>query len=231
MQNKLSVFLTVILGSIVLSCSSLPQKYADARQPWEAEVSQLLAKDAVESYPDDAILFVGSSSIRLWKTITEDMAPYIPIRRGYGGARFSDMIHFTDRLVSPHQAQAIVCFVANDIAGDPNRDVSPKEVLKLFKYFVKQVREIRPNTPIFQIAITPTPSRWKIYPQTAEANRLMAEYCQKTDNLFFIDTADAYLDAEGQPRPELFLGDMLHQNRAGYDLWKELIKAALDKEL
>lgn len=225
---RLLLFIAVIsLGS----CSSLPQKYADSKAPWEAEVDQLLARDQTESYPDDAILFVGSSSIRLWKTITEDMAPYVPIQRGYGGARFSDLIHFTDRIVSPHKVQAVACFVANDIAGDTQRDVAPKEVLRLFKYFVKQVRAIHPDVPIFQIAITPTPSRWKVYDQTAEANRLMAEYCAKTPNLFFIDTTDAYLTAEGQPRPELFLGDMLHQNRAGYDLWKELIKKSLDTHL
>ncbi|MDP4712440.1 MAG: GDSL-type esterase/lipase family protein [Saprospiraceae bacterium] len=213
------------------SCSSLPNQYIASKAEWESEIQALEALDRQESYPDDAILFVGSSSIRLWNTIAADMAPFVPIQRGYGGARLTDMIHFTDRLVGPHKVQAIVCFVANDIAGDPQRDIAPQEVLKVFRYFVRQVRNIHPNTPIFQIAITPTPSRWAHYPQIAEANQLIKDYCEKNDNLFFINTVPAYLDAQGQPRPELFVKDMLHLNRAGYDLWREQIKTVLDAEL
>jgi lysophospholipase L1-like esterase len=224
------LFFFLALFSIA-SCATLPEKYIAGKAEWESSIQELEARDQQESYPDDAILFVGSSSIRLWSTIATDMAPYVPIQRGYGGARFTDMIHFTERLVAPHQVQAVVCFVANDIAGDPARDISPKEVLKVFRYFVRQVRDIHPNVPIFQIAITPTPSRWAHYSRIAEANELMKEYCEKTDNLFFINTVPAYLDVQGQPRPELFVKDMLHLNRAGYDLWRDQIKPVLDAKL
>lgn len=66
-----------------------PQREA-SRQRWAEEVSQLRALDELESYPDDAVLFFGSSSIRLWDNIAEDMAPLVPIRRGFGGAKSLD---------------------------------------------------------------------------------------------------------------------------------------------
>jgi hypothetical protein len=35
------------------------------------------------------------------------------------------------------------------------------------------------------------------------------------------------LDAKGEPRPELFVKDMLHMNEAGYAVWKPVVGAAL----
>jgi hypothetical protein len=221
---------TFLLPLLVLLACSPVKKYADTKSYWIEDVEKLEALDKVEKYPDDAILFIGSSSIRLWNNIEADIAPYTPIRRGYGGAHFYDLIHFTDKLVSPHKIQALVIFVANDITGG-DADIAPKEVLKLFKHTVNEARKSQPNIPIFQIAITPTPSRWAVWDKTKAVNKLMQSFCERTDNLYFIETEGAFLDEEGQPRPELFIKDMLHLKQVGYDIWKEIIKAELDAVL
>ncbi len=225
-MKKIYFLLPVIL---ITACSPL-KKYADTRSPWETEVQKLEQLDQQESYPDDAILFLGSSSIRLWKNIKEDMAPYTPIRRGYGGAHFTDLIHFTDRLSDPHKFQAIVLFVANDITGG-DKDLEPKEVESLFKFFIKQVRAKHPITPVFYIQVTPTNSRWTVWDKIQEGNNLIKNYCQKHDNLYFIETAENYLGADGKPIADLFIQDQLHMKQAGYDIWKRVIKAELDKVL
>jgi len=36
--------------------------------------------------------------------------------------------------------------------------------------------------------------------------------------------------ADGKPKPELFLKDTLHMNRAGYELWIPVIKATIEKD-
>lgn len=225
-MKKYALFLPFLF---LLACSPV-KKYADTKSYWIEDIEQLIEQDETEKYPEDAVLFIGSSSIRLWKNIAKDIAPYTPIQRGYGGAHFYDLIHFTDKLVSPHKIQALVIFVANDITGG-DADISPKEVLKLFKHTISEARKSQPNTPILQIAITPTPSRWKVWDKTQEANRLMKAYCDRTENLHFIETEEAFLDKNGQPRPELFIEDMLHLKQAGYDIWKELIKKELDSVL
>ena len=89
------------------------------------------------------------ASLILWKSIEEDLDTYEPIKRGYGGAHYYDIIHFTNRLVSPHKIKAIAIFVANDITGKENginnqtvnRDLSPKEVLRLVKFVTKEIRK------------------------------------------------------------------------------------------
>lgn len=227
---KYKLFIYCLLGLLTACTPNYIKKYAATEDRWKKEVSELVTLDKTEPDPKDGILFIGSSSIRLWKNIHQDMLPYQAIRRGYGGASFTDLIHFTDDLVYPHQFKALVVFVANDITGSPE-DRTPEEVLDLAKTVVNTVRKKFPDVPIFQVSITPTPSRWKVWAKQKEANELMKAYFSSHKNLYFIDTEAAYLNEKGEPRTELFIGDNLHQKQQGYDLWASLIKQSLNAHL
>lgn len=204
--------------------------YKEASQKWEKEIQGLEAKDKAEKDPENAILFVGSSSIRLWKNIAEDMKPYNVIQRGYGGSNFADNLFYIERLVKPHSFKALALFSANDITGTPN-DKKPEEVQKVVKELIHKIRKIAPDKPIFIIEVTPTNSRWKVWSEIQKSNALLKSLCIKSKNVYFIETASAYLNAEGKPRSELFIKDQLHQNQEGYDLWASLIKKKLDEVL
>lgn len=223
-RNFLYLFIVVLWTS----CSPLKKFSPDDRAWALPEIRAFEKLDLNNNYPEDAILFIGSSSIRLWKTLEEDMAPFPVIQRGYGGAHFRDMVFYTDRILADHSLSMVVCFVANDISGSP-KDSTPKEVLRLFKLYVKQVRAKYPNIPIMQIAVTPTQSRWDYWEKINEVNELIEAYCQKTDNLYFIDTVPTYLDAKGQPKPEWFVEDQLHLNQEGYTVWNRIIKAEIER--
>ncbi len=203
---------------------------ADATKRWEAEIKKLEERDQQEADPEHSILFLGSSSIRLWKDLDSDLAPWRTINRGYGGAKFSDLAVFADRLAKSHQSEAVVIFVANDIVGKAD-DKSPQEVARLFKYVVSEVRKSHPTQPVFLIAITPTPSRFKAWPQIQMANIELQKVCDGDPSLHFIATESKYLDSAGNPIPKYFLDDMLHQNRDGYAVWSSIVKPELDKVL
>ena len=95
----------VCIGFSLVSCISLKQ-YPLESYSWVApEVRQFEALDQTQEYPDNAILFIGSSSIRLWNTLEEDMKPFPVIKRGYGGAHFRDIIFYTDRILANHQSR------------------------------------------------------------------------------------------------------------------------------
>jgi hypothetical protein len=221
-------FGAVLVLLIVSGCSPL-KKYQPSDRQWALpEIRTFEELDAVNDYDKDAILFIGSSSIRLWKTLAEDMAPFPVIQRGYGGAHFRDMVFFTDRILADHQLSMVVCFVANDISGS-SKDASPQDVLKLFKLFVKQVREKHPTIPILQIAITPTLSRWEHWGEINQVNELIKSYCEKTNNLYYVDTVSTFLNDEGQPKSEWFIGDQLHLNSQGYEVWNGLIKSEVER--
>jgi hypothetical protein len=216
---------------ILVACSPL-KPYLDTPEvkAWETDISKFELLDQSESYPDDAILFAGSSSIRLWSTLAADMAPYSVIQRGYGGAKLSDFAVYADRFFSPHKCSALVMFIGNDITGS-NDDKSPEEVKKLFLNVLNTFRKSHPDTPFFWIAVTPASSRWNAWPEISKANDLIRKACEKHHNTYFIKTDYAFLTEAGTPDDNLFIADKLHLNTKGYQIWTKIIKDELNKVL
>ena len=226
---KYVIFLVFLLSS--LSCSPLI-KYSQSNRQFEEEVSVLESLDLEERAGEKDVLFIGSSSIRLWDNIQVDMYPYSSVKRGYGGAHFYDLIHFSERLVKNHSPKAILIFIANDITGlnDSTNlvgDLSPNEVKKLFRYNYKLIRSIHKHIPIFLIETTPTPKRWKVWNKILEANKKLERFCKQVPNLYFISTRDKFIGDDGLPIQSLFLNDELHLNVDGYKLWSSVIKSKL----
>lgn len=224
--SKLTVALVIFL---LVSCAPL-KKYKGSVQGWEADIRKFEQLDSANDYPDDAILFMGSSSIRLWSSLAEDMEPYHVIQRGFGGSKISDVAWYTPRIVYPHKCQAVVLFVANDITGS-DEDKTPAEIARLFQYIVRTIHKKQPGLPVFYIEITPTESRWKVWPKIQEGNKLIKNLSQKLPDVYFIETAGSFLNSNGKPEPSLFLKDKLHLNAEGYKIWKRIIKQSLDSVL
>ncbi len=223
--------LLLILSVFLASCASLGKYRGLAEvKAWESEIEKFEQLDVAKSYPSDAIMFAGSSSIRLWSTLGKDMLPYNVIQRGYGGAKLSDFAVYADRILYPHQCQAIVIFIANDITGSDN-DKSPLEVSQLFRKTLYIIRRQFKDTPVFWVSVTPTPLRWHVWPEIKEAGDMIREICEDHRNTHYIDTERYFTNANGLPRAELFLDDRLHLNDEGYRVWSGVIKNELDKIL
>ena len=211
--------------------NKLLQPYiSEANKSFEKDIAAFEAKDTISRYTSDSILVVGSSSIRLWDNIGQSLAPYKIIQRGFGGSKFSDVAVYASRLINPYPYQALVLFAANDITGKPN-DHSPEEISKLVEYTINVSKSHQPTAPVFVIEVTPTPSRFKVWGEQQAENAALKQLCESMENVYYIDTSSAYLNADGTPKPELFREDMLHQNAAGYAIWAELIKAKLNSVL
>lgn len=226
----------LIMFLLIVSCSPL-KKYKGKDQLFKPQIEALeQLKDHINK--EDYILFVGSSSIRLWNTIQRDMNPYQPIKRGYGGAHYYDLIHHINDLSRPHhKAKAVVIFVANDITV-PNdwdklhQNLSPSEVKRLFKYVAQQIHhELSPETPVFVIETTPTPQRWSVWNKISKANDLIQSFCDTKDNVHYISTRSYFINDLGLPDKKFFVDDMLHLSDKGYQLWGQIIKEKLDATL
>ncbi len=219
----------LLISLVAISCSPL-KKYEKLPEvlAWEKDIKLFEQLDKSETYSEDAILFAGSSSIRLWTNLAKDMAPYPVIQRGFGGSRLSDLAVYADRIFDPHPCKAIVIFVANDITGS-NSDKEPEEVVRLYKNVLKTIRKNHPVTPVFWIAVTPTASRWKVWPQIKEVNRMIKEMSDPSDNTYFIETEKAFLNESGLPDDKYFRDDKLHLTLEGYAVWREIIRNELKK--
>jgi lysophospholipase L1-like esterase len=222
--------LSVHAAEVTSDESVLAPYRAKAMAKWEKEIKKIQARDKSESDPKEAILFIGSSSIRRWDDIATDMAPFRTIQRGYGGAKYSDVAVFAKRLLSPHQYRALVIFVGNDVQGKPE-DHTPDQVEALARYVVSVSKSHQPDAPVFMIEVTPTSKRYLAWPAIRKVNARLREIALSTSNTHFIATAEHYLDPEGRPRDELFVSDLLHLNEAGYDQWAKLIRSRIAETL
>ena len=87
--------------------TDLLEPYRDAAEKkWSKSIREFDDLNRNETVASDAIMFIGSSSIRRWTTLATEMAPYRTIRRGYGGAKYTDMAVFVERILSPHEYRA-----------------------------------------------------------------------------------------------------------------------------
>ena len=204
-------------------------KYAADASKWEQDVAKLIATNLSDG-DDDAILCLGSSSFRLWDTISADMAPYKIVRRAYGGAKYCDLAIHAPKLVDGLRFRAAMIFVANDITGS-EKDKSPEEIARLAMIVTDTVRKQQPHAPVFLIAITPSPSRFQHWPKIALANKALEKLASDEATIFFVPSQDKYLNSQGEPRPELFVKDRLHQNQDGYAIWSSILKDSLKKNL
>jgi len=193
---------------------------------WEAAIAAFESADKTNPPPRDAVLFVGSSSIRLWKTLAQDFPEWKVINRGFGGSEIADSVAFADRIVLPYRPKTIVLYAGdNDIAGGK----SPEQVFADFKAFVQRTRPALPKTKISFISIKPSRARWRLAEKIQAANQMIRNFCGQNDSLIYIDVFNPMLGADGRPRAELFVEDQLHMNPKGYALWSGIIRPCLEK--
>lgn len=193
---------------------------------WEKAITALEAGDKTNPPPQHGVLFAGSSTIRLWKSLATDFPDAAVINRGFGGSEIVDSTHFAERIIFPYAPKQIIFRAGgNDLwAGK-----TPEEVFQDFKEFVATVHARLPETEVLFLAWNHSPSRWAGAARERELNRLVADYCKNQTLVKFADIADVSLDAHGVPRPELFIGDQLHFNAAGYQLLADRVRPYLKK--
>lgn len=193
---------------------------------WENDIRAFEAADKTNPPPHDAVLFIGSSSIRLWTNLEQTFPGHKVINRGFGGSELSDSVAFANRIAIPYQPKLILLYAGdNDIAAGK----SPERILSDFKAFAGRIHAALPNTRIAYIAIKPCPAREKYLDQVKTANRLVQDYSASDNQLLFIDVFTPMLTKEGRPRADLCIPDGLHPNARGYALWASIIRPILDK--
>lgn len=194
-----------------------------AQQPFASEIAAFKKQDSVSMPKPGAILFVGSSSFRMWTDIQKDFPKHRIINRGFGGSNLLDVIQYADDIIYPYNASKIVIYAGeNDIA----QDATAAQVFDRFRILFGMIRAHQKNVPVIFVSIKPSPSREKYLPVVKEANRLIKDYLAKQKNTSFVDVFSMMLNSDGSFK-DIYIQDKLHMNRTGYDIWK----SALEKEL
>jgi lysophospholipase L1-like esterase len=218
------IFMPFILLSILFAWQNEVKPDPDPKR-FQGEIDAFGKWDAKNSYPSDAILFVGSSSIRMWNTY-QAFPEYPVINRGFGGAHTSDMIYFYEQTIKKYKAGIMVVYIGdNDIAGGK----PVKQVLEDYMQLIAMFKVDNPDCKVIYLPIKPSISRWSLWDKMSEVNRLIDEFNKKDKNLFYCDTATPMIGDSGRPKETLFIKDGLHLNAEGYALWQSLLQPLLEK--
>ena len=204
--------------------------------PAAGEINAFLKADKEKMPPRDAVLFAGSSTIRLWASVAKDI-PEIPvINRGFGGSQLFENTLYADRIAIPYHPKIIVLFAGTNDLAYGNR--SPQQVFEDFQAYVAKIHASLPDTRIVYLSISPTVQRWNNEGKVLETNYLIQKWITANDaptnKLTYLGTHDQLLGADGKPQPRLLREDGLHLNVEGYKFYTSIVKprvlalAALD---
>lgn len=203
---------------------------AQVKEPllWK-EIKAFKKLDSINFPAPRQILFVGSSSFRLWSDLQKSFPGYPIINRGFGGSTLRDVNFYFNEIVRPYHARQIVIYCGdNDFAND--RTLPVDSVLKRLETLVAKIRSVDKNVKVTYISIKPSPKRKELASKYIEANKRIKQSLKRTKNTSFVDVYSKMVDKKGQPLKAIFLPDSLHMNSQGYVLWQKEIKPHLVKK-
>jgi lysophospholipase L1-like esterase len=191
---------------------------------WAKEMAAFAEQDKTNPAVG-GVVFVGSSSIRLW-----ELARYFPgvpaLNRGFGGSVIPDSVAHADLLVIRHKPATVIFYSGdNDIANGR----TPQQVADDYKAFVTKIHAALPATRIAFIGIKPSIQRWALVDKVRAANTLVRDYAATDERLGFIDVDGPMLGWDEKPRKELFVADGLHMTAKGYELWTALVRPFVER--
>ncbi|HWE40050.1 MAG TPA: GDSL-type esterase/lipase family protein [Isosphaeraceae bacterium] len=227
MKASSIVVLVALSPLVVFSSDTTRAQQAAPRHDfarWEKEIAAFQAADRQDPPPKGAILFIGSSTIRLWKTLAEDFPEHKVINRGFGGSEIVDATHFADRIIFAYEPRQIFLRAGGN---DIHAGRLPEEVADDFAEFVRTVHARLPNTEILYIGVSPAPARWGETDKYRDLNERIRKMALGMRRVGFVDNFDIGIKPDGQPRDGVFVGDKLHFNADGYKLLADRVRPFL----
>lgn len=207
---------------------------------WNGEYKKYIAQMLAEKYEmrsQGEIIFYGASNFRLWSFMERDMEPYSVQNHRIGGCTDTDLIELADTLLYPFKPKAVFIQTgSNDYINGESLDEVFANKDKMFQEFRKEL----PDTAFIVMSGLPLLGRPEYWDLTVKVNEYLKEYCEKNENMYFVDATSAMLSDEGTPdmetsdgryfNPSIYVSDGLHLNQEGHDLWTPFMKDKL-KEL
>ncbi len=197
--------------------------------PFYNDIQQFKELDRQRKPEQNGILLIGSSSFTYWKDVKEYFPGYPITNRGFGGSTLPDVIRYVNDLIDPyHPKQVFVYCGENDFAAASDT-LKATTVSGRFRTLYGILRSKLPDASIVYVSMKPSPSRRKYWPRMRPANEQIRDFLKTQPNTAYMDVWPVMLNAQGQPKPEIFRADSLHMNDKGYVLWQQLMAPLIMK--
>ena len=214
----------ILLFSLLLSASFAKAQIYNRANLWQKENDAFIDTDRRQTPPKDAILFVGSSSFRMWQNLRQDFPKLNIINRGFGGSHLEDSIHYAPQVILPYNPKTVVIYAGDN---DINEGKSVERVFADYKTLVGIIHKSFPKARIIYVSIKPSPARRALWDKFKQMNELVRAKTKKDKRLLLADIWTPMLTAGSEPREELYLQDRLHMKPEGYAIWREVLSKYL----
>ncbi|MGH6763730.1 MAG: GDSL-type esterase/lipase family protein [Phyllobacterium sp.] len=172
--------------------------------------------------PEQPIAFYGSSSFRLWSSMTEDLGSLNAVNLGFGGGTILSALHYMDRLLTPLDPRKVVLYFGeNDIASD---GLTGRTAFAHFEDLHARISQALPGVEVFVLSIKHSPARWIYAEQFELFNQFTRDWCATRDDTTWIDVGAGFLGENKLPMSKYFLPDSIHLNSAGYGVWATALR-------
>ncbi len=229
-KRNLIPVLGILMIGFACSRTAIYQPIAQKYEPdfkidrLEKEIRNYEQKDSaigIEKLQGKTI-FYGSSSIRFWKTLTEDFSPLAVINHGFGGSTFPEMTYYADRMLFKYNPKKIVLYCENDLfMGKPK---TPEQAFDDFAALATQIQNRLPKTKVYYISMKPSISRKADWGKVQKIDSMIVNYIKKHKNFQFIDIRPSMYKPDGTVNGAFFIADSLHMTPKGYDAWTKVVR-------
>ncbi len=159
----------LLVTSLVLVSSAGASQGQALEVKFAEPIAAFEQADRSSPSPARGILFIGSSIVRQWQTLPEQMAPLPVYIRGFGGARTHEVLAYMDRIVLPYRPRVIVYYCGSN---DINANVPPAQTAANFRTFVERMHKAQPGTRTLFVSIKGVPQqrdRWGRSPRLTDS--------------------------------------------------------------
>jgi len=205
-MNKILLALLLFVSTSVL-----------AQNPFEKEILAYEKQDSLSMPAKGQILFIGSSSFRLWKSFEADMKGLpASFNRGFGGSTLADALYYFDRMVVKYQPKWVMMYEGdNDLA----KGKLPQQIAAEYDEFKARLKKQVPGAKLVYVAARPSLARVALVDKQKELNALI-----KAKGDYFIDMHSPFYLADGSLMMDIFVADKLHLNEKGYAIFAKQIR-------
>ena len=193
------------------------------------------------------IVFYGDSSFTRWnpryhaRALEDDIrmkdGSQAIVNRGFGTSTAEEQLYYYPRMIRPLKPRALVL---QTYGNDMDLGYTPKEILflqsRIMDYARAEFQGIRFYVCNVRPLLGPMKKRGVWFNNIEEYNRLLAEYCEKHEDVTLVDQTKCEKLFKGPEfvgdytnlNEELFIHDEVHFTQEGYDVYRDFFREVLE---
>ena len=193
--------------------------------PYETRINKLA--EQYKSAEKGGVLIMGSSTMDYWADWQTDIGGRLGYNVGIGGTIVEDWLYAYDKLVKPFEPSVILIYLGGNNINNMGHTGAYTE--SLMENLLNKMHADFPDAEVYYIYSMAVPSCYKGGKFNYEYGRFIEEMKTLVANTDWLNGIDTFgdLTQDGEAKKDLYRSDGIHLNEDGYDVFAQIINAAV----